>query len=134
MRASDADRTAVAQRLKGAVDEGRLGLGDYDERLQQAYAARTYAELDRVTADLPAPVPAPPVVARAPAQLSEVRDQWRTWLGAAILMTAIWGITAVASGAVNGFWPGIPLGIWAVILLVSTVNGMTGHRRSGSTD
>nr|WP_240944547.1 DUF1707 domain-containing protein [Micromonospora thermarum] len=55
MRAADADRQAVADRLRTAVDEGRLDLHEYDERLQQAYAARTYGELDALLADLPAP-------------------------------------------------------------------------------
>src|ERR687885_815865 len=46
MRASDADRTVVAERLQTALDEGRLSLTEYDERLQQTYAARTYGDLD----------------------------------------------------------------------------------------
>ena len=41
MRAADADRQAVADQLKAALDEGRLDLHEYDERLQQAYAAKT---------------------------------------------------------------------------------------------
>ena len=43
MRAADADRQAVADNLKSALDEGRLDLHEYDERLQRAYAAKTYA-------------------------------------------------------------------------------------------
>ena len=39
MRAGDADRQAVADRLKTALDEGRLDLNEYDERLQKTYAA-----------------------------------------------------------------------------------------------
>nr|WP_231927147.1 DUF1707 domain-containing protein [Micromonospora zamorensis] len=53
MRASDSDRTAVADRLRVALNEGRLDLHEYDERLQRAYAARTYAELDGLLTDLP---------------------------------------------------------------------------------
>ena len=37
---------AVADRLRVALDEGRLDLHEYDERLQRAYAARTYGDLD----------------------------------------------------------------------------------------
>ena len=46
MRAGDADRQAVADSLKPALDEGRLDLHEYDERLQRAYAAKTYGDLD----------------------------------------------------------------------------------------
>ena len=42
MRAADSDRQAVADKLKKALDEGRLDLAEYDERLQRAYAAKTY--------------------------------------------------------------------------------------------
>jgi len=53
LRASDADRERVAGILHQAAAEGRLGLDELDERLALVYAARTYAELEPVTADLP---------------------------------------------------------------------------------
>jgi hypothetical protein len=53
MRASDADRERVAEILRQAAADGRLDLGELDERLAVVYAARTYAELEPVTADLP---------------------------------------------------------------------------------
>jgi len=55
MRAADADRHQIADHLKAALDEGRLTLGEYDDRVRQAYAARTYAELMVLVTDLPAP-------------------------------------------------------------------------------
>ncbi|MEH0843186.1 DUF1707 domain-containing protein [Micromonospora sp. CPCC 205711] len=58
MRAGDADRQAVAEQLRVAVDEGRLDLHEYDERLRLAYEAKTYGELDAVVGDLPAPASA----------------------------------------------------------------------------
>ncbi len=126
MRASDADRNAVAQRLQVAVDEGRLDLSDYDERLQGLYELRTYGELERFTADLPAPV-AMPVVSRAEkkavAERKEMWDEWRSWLGGAIVMIGIWGTISLTSGEFNTFWPAVPLGIWAAILLASMVSG-----------
>jgi hypothetical protein len=54
IRASDADREAVAVRLNEAVGDGRLTLQEFSERLERAYAARTRGELDPLTADLPA--------------------------------------------------------------------------------
>jgi len=53
-RAGDADREAVADRLRIAAGEGRIELWELDERLGQAYAARTYGQLAALVADLPA--------------------------------------------------------------------------------
>ena len=39
--------------LTDAAATGRLDLGEYEDRLARAYSATTYAELDRLTADLP---------------------------------------------------------------------------------
>src|SRR5690606_14708362 len=61
LRAADADRQQVAEQLRSAVDEGRLTLDEYDERLTAVYAAKTYGDLSRLTADLPAPASGQPV-------------------------------------------------------------------------
>lgn len=59
LRASDADREAVVRRLQEAVGEGRIDLAEMTERVDRALAAKTYAELEPLTADLPtAAVPA----------------------------------------------------------------------------
>jgi Domain of unknown function (DUF1707) len=64
IRASDADRDAVAERLRQAAVEGRLEPNELEDRLHTALRARTYGELDRLTADLPRRVR--PVRERAP--------------------------------------------------------------------
>ena len=53
LRAADTDRQKIADQLKAALDEGRLSLHEYDDRVGQAYAARTYAELLMLVDDLP---------------------------------------------------------------------------------
>src|SRR5690348_14905844 len=55
LRAADSDRQQIADQLKGALDEGRLSLHEYDDRVAAAYAARTYAELLVIVQDLPRP-------------------------------------------------------------------------------
>jgi DUF1707 SHOCT-like domain len=55
LRASDADRELIAERLRQAATEGRLFADELEERLGAALSARTYGELDAVVADLPAP-------------------------------------------------------------------------------
>ena len=53
LRASTADRERAVDVLKAGFAEGRLAKDEYDDRVSQAYAARTYADLAMVTADLP---------------------------------------------------------------------------------
>jgi acyl carrier protein phosphodiesterase len=50
--ASQADREQVLGELKAAFVQGRLTKDEFDERVGQALAA--YAELDALTADIPA--------------------------------------------------------------------------------
>jgi hypothetical protein len=60
LRASDEDRHRVVDALQRHTEAGRLSLDEFTERVDSAYAARTLAELARVTDDLPVePVAAP---------------------------------------------------------------------------
>ena len=61
LRVSDADREQAAEVLRQAAGDGRLTLDELDERLSAAYAAKTYADLESVTSDLPGPGVAAPV-------------------------------------------------------------------------
>lgn len=54
MRASSADRERTIDVLKASYGEGRLTKDEFDVRCTRAMAARTYAELASVVADLPA--------------------------------------------------------------------------------
>jgi len=53
LRASHADRDRVIAGLKAAFVQGRLDQDEFGHRVGQALAARTYAELAALTADLP---------------------------------------------------------------------------------
>jgi hypothetical protein len=53
-RASDSEREATVGRLRQAAAEGRLTVEELDERIDAAYAASTQADLEPLTADLPA--------------------------------------------------------------------------------
>ena len=53
LRASRADRERVIDLLKAAFVQGRLDRDEFDARVGQVLASRTYAELAAVTADLP---------------------------------------------------------------------------------
>jgi uncharacterized protein DUF1707 len=71
LRASDADRERVAEILRQAAGDGRLTLEELDERLDAVYTAKTYAELEPLTRDLPQPGTAQ---AHVPAQASQAAD------------------------------------------------------------
>jgi uncharacterized protein DUF1707/cell wall-active antibiotic response 4TMS protein YvqF len=70
MRASDADRERVANVLREAAGDGRLTMDELDERLDAVYAAKTYAELEPITHDLP-DSPATYTPATAPATTAD---------------------------------------------------------------
>jgi hypothetical protein len=65
LRAADADRDRTADVLRRAAAEGRISFDELDERISRAYAAKTFADLEALTSDLPgsgvrAPAPATP--------------------------------------------------------------------------
>jgi hypothetical protein len=131
MRAADTDRQAVADKLKQALDEGRLDLAEYDERLQKAYAAKTYGDLNGLLDDLPGvtvaadgPAAAPaPAAAPPPVRTSRSGQLVRAWFGGFggvfLVCTTIWLITSVSSGHLQYFWP-----VW---LLIPTFLGLFGR-------
>ena len=132
MRAADSDRQAVADKLRVALDEGRLDLHEYDERLQRAYAAKTYGDLDRLLADLP--VADLPVTGLPDAQPQRVADHvtrrwllhvWSDYLPVVSITIGIWLITVMAAGEFIYFWPFWVAGPWGIVLLWQTVSGLT---------
>ena len=58
LRASHADREQVLDTLKDAFVQGRLTKDEFDSRVGDVLASRTYADLAPLTADLPAGPPA----------------------------------------------------------------------------
>jgi hypothetical protein len=150
MRAASADRERAVDVLKAGFAEGRLTQDEYNERMNRAYAARTYAELSALTADLPAgavpmvypmPVYQPPVTTNSLARAALV-------LGVAEFFTM--GLTAIpaiicghmakremrqtgqrgdglaTSGLVLGYMAVIFWGILIVLSIVGAVISATG--------
>jgi hypothetical protein len=62
MRVSDSDREQTAGVLREAASHGRITMDELDERLELAYAAKTYADLAAVTQDLPGQAQTPSAV------------------------------------------------------------------------
>jgi hypothetical protein len=74
LRASDADRERFVETLRQHHVDGRLTADELAERTEQAYAARTFGDLDALATDLPplpsaAPAPAAPAPGPVPADL-----------------------------------------------------------------
>lgn len=91
LRASDADRDLAAQMLRQAAVDGRLTLDELDQRLEATYAAKTHAELEKLTEDLPAAGVAAPVGGTLPAQ----RSRSKTNVNVRLLAL---GVAACAAG------------------------------------
>jgi hypothetical protein len=53
LRAADADRERVAERLRKSHAEGRLDTAELQQRLERCYEAKTVGELDELITDLP---------------------------------------------------------------------------------
>jgi hypothetical protein len=133
LRAADVDRVFVADLLKRAVDEGRLSLSEYDDRLRRTYEARTYGELDKVIGDLPKPsrrsglvpaspaVPAPVRSSGSGSSRSWISPVWYAWFIAVGINTVIWLIVTVTSGEWVYPWPLWVAGPWGIVLLAGTL-------------
>ena len=108
LRAAHADREQVIGVLKAAFVQGRLGQDELTARVGQALAARTYADLATLTADLPAGLaaaepPYQPTRARAP--LPARAAAWLMCLGAVLTLadaaTVLVTLPGVRSAAVQ---------------------------------
>lgn len=102
LRASHADRERVIDTLKAAFVQGCLAKDEFDARVGQTFGSRTYADLARVTADLPAGLAAaqpPSGPARrtggAPAG-ARLGSRDGVVVGTAVLACMAWAVAAVA--------------------------------------
>jgi uncharacterized protein DUF1707 len=80
LRASHSDRESVAERLREAAGDGRIDLTELETRLEQALTAKTYAELEPLTADLPPvapPDPGKPLVLRGGLHGAKRAGRWQ---------------------------------------------------------
>ncbi len=150
MRVSDADRQETVDRLRIALDEGRLKMDEYLQRMERAYEAVTYADLNGLCDDLPvprrehvAPVPArstAPVqavdaagvpagfFARLPAPLKVL---WTIWLVAVSVNVVIWVLVTGTSGHLIYPWPVWVAGPYGAALLAISAAVMSGRRGQG---
>jgi hypothetical protein len=116
LQASHVGREQVLAALKAAFVQGRLAKDEFDLRVGQVLAA--YAELDTVTADIPAGLPAarPPETIRKSHNKKLIRRGTAAGAGASVALTATIAVAAkgnpVASVVVVGM-----VGVFVAVLL-----------------
>lgn len=109
LRASDADREHVVERLHAAATEGRLSSDELDERVHRALTALTYGDLDAVLDDLPHPRPGRERAGgRDPVRRGDRRPAGHRTVGG-------WALTAVRAN---------PLLLFVMIPVVATAGAM----------
>jgi hypothetical protein len=135
LRAADADRERAADRLRQALEEGRIGLHEFDERLREAFEAKTFGDLDRVTADLPTPAPVahsevmpahsvnvPPSRHQENPKLAAwLSNLWRLWFVVTAVNLVVWFVVSLTTGSIVYFWPiwvALPWGVANVALTI----------------
>jgi hypothetical protein len=114
LRASHADREHVLGVLKAAFVQGLLTKDEFDTRVGQTLASRTYAELDAVTADIPAGLIGAqprrkPARAQAPHPENKVVNSlagasFAVIALATVLLTGNFGLFFTIAAAIVGFW------------------------------
>jgi hypothetical protein len=130
IRASDSDRENVVEILREAYSTGRLTMTEFDERTTEAFAARTWGELRKLTADLPQqaklelthPDPGRSTEPSPPRPLPAGRSRRRLSPMLPILM--IWLTVALTTRDPSAFVP-----VLIVLLVLVRLTGGGGRRR-----
>ena len=141
MRASDHDRQEVVDRLRGAVQDGRLQMDEFVDRVGQAYQALTYGDLAPLHADLPAAGSKQQAAPTAPAGPScgqwrgavaglptTLKVLWTLWLAAVSINVVVWALVSFTTAHLLYPWPLWVAGPWGAALLAISA-GATQIRR-----
>ena len=130
LRAAHADREQVIGTLKTAFVDGRLTKDELDARAAQAFAARTFADLAALTADIPAgPAAAPLARPAAPAHRRPLARAAVKAVICLIIAVAAWSVASIADPGPSPH----PYQAWAAPLVllstfaVFTAVGIAGH-------
>jgi hypothetical protein len=136
LRASHADREQVIEALKVAFVQGRLDRDEFDLRVDQVFASRTYAELAAITADVPAGLTAAHLPAPAREQGGRLLRPGPVAAAATVLYAGVWVYAILFPGApdsdANGeriFFGGL---FYLIILAICAGQAAAwGEKRSG---
>ena len=112
LRISDAERAEVADLLAKHYGDGRLDQAEFNQRLDQAMKARTYADLDGILVDLPR---TEAEASEAPKATARRRHEHRPLR---VLVLTVFIVVAVAAVAHALVWS---LSTWVWLLLLGAI-------------
>lgn len=144
MRASDSERQQVVEVLKMALDDGRLKMDEYVERMEKAYEATTVGDLALLHDDLPLTLPparrvggeagpvaegprvAAPVEPAAVPQTgirgayselpTSLKVLWTIWFAVVSINVVVWVLVGATTASFPYPWPVWVAGPWAAAL------------------
>lgn len=145
IRASDEDRDRAASLLREHHAAGRLDADEFNERLDQAYRAKTLGDLDEIMSDLPAidlyrlpdavlrrrgrPTPGAGSLIEASARSGALARHsrfsqawavaWTTWFTVSLVCFVVWAL----NGAGGYLWPLWVAGPWGAVMLARWISG-----------
>lgn len=100
IRAGDEDRERIADRLRKSHAAGRIDLGEFQERLERCYQAKTFGDLGELVRDLPRQDE--PTQARS-------SWSWRLRLGPLVPILVALVVLSAAMGHHHASWLWIPV-------------------------
>jgi hypothetical protein len=139
LRASHDDREHVVGTLKAAYVHGLVTKDEFDARVSQTFASRTYAELALITADIPAglaaalpPLRPGPAKANPPADANLTSGE-RAIIGTGLLAALALVVALLAGGPVGGLLAlgGLGSAFVSAFLIGAQVHSSRRNRRSG---
>ena len=142
MRASDHDRQQVVERLRAGMEDGRLQMEEYVERVGRAYQAVTYGDLAPLDADLPALTreqrPSAPRAAATPGGVfaslpAALKVLWTIWLTVVSINVVIWALVSATGGHLAYPWPAWVAGPYGAVLFAVSgcvIQGRRGLRQA----
>jgi Domain of unknown function (DUF1707) len=143
MRACDQDRQQVVDRLRAGLEDGRLKMEEYMERMALAYQAVTYADLALLDTDLPADgtrtqprrAEVPAAAARTAAAAggaggalaslpTVLKVLWTIWLAVVSINVVVWALVSGTGGHLAYPWPVWVAGPYGALLIAISAGVM----------
>jgi hypothetical protein len=122
LRTSRADREHVVGVLQVAFVQGRLAQDEFEARIGQTLASRTYSQLSAVTADLPALL----IGSQLPRMPAVIPDKRSMSAAAKVLLAGLVGLAVAIAAMALSVLTNSPLGLVgsaAAVVLMSVVVG-----------
>ena len=139
LRASHADREQVVGTLQAAYVHGLVTKDEFDARVSQTFASRTYAELALITADIPAglaaapPPPRPGPAKASPPAPANLTPGERAIMATGLLAALALVVALLAGGPVGGLLAlgGLGSAFVSAFLIGAQVRSSRRNTRSG---